>query len=184
MHPRSDHNAAALPCPFYLSVSSALPCVFGYRDHLANNVHHFDIPGAAPAARDRGGIAGGSAAFQSEIPSFPCRPTRGPISTSLCTKGDYWEFLLPFRVSPPPTPLLDQLAKNLDVTRRDDPLHADARAQRAASTNHFDYVPRSTKVDSPIDVALDFAARVYARTSRTFMITLVRSKLRTSRAAT
>src|SRR4030088_3748220 len=42
MHPRSDQNQRCLT--FYLSVSPRCR-VFSYRDHLANNVHHFDIPG-------------------------------------------------------------------------------------------------------------------------------------------
>ena len=43
MHPRSDQNQRCLT--FHLSVSPRCR-VFSYRDHLANHVHHFDIPGA------------------------------------------------------------------------------------------------------------------------------------------
>ena len=42
MHPRSDHDQRCLM--FHLSVSPRCR-VFSYRDHLANHVHHFDIPG-------------------------------------------------------------------------------------------------------------------------------------------
>ena len=42
MHPRNDQNQRCLT--FHLSVSPRCR-VFGYRDHLANHVHHFDIPG-------------------------------------------------------------------------------------------------------------------------------------------
>ena len=42
MHPRSDHMQRCLT--FQLSVSPRCR-VFSYRDHLANHVHHFDIPG-------------------------------------------------------------------------------------------------------------------------------------------
>ena len=42
MHPRSDNNQRCLS--FSLSVSPRCR-VFSYRDHLGNNVHHFDIPG-------------------------------------------------------------------------------------------------------------------------------------------
>ena len=41
MHPRSDQNQRCLT--FHLSVSPRCR-VFGYRDHLSNHVHHFDIP--------------------------------------------------------------------------------------------------------------------------------------------
>src|ERR1700761_4080494 len=42
MHPRSDINQRCLT--FQLSVTPRCR-VFSYRDHLANHVHHFDIPG-------------------------------------------------------------------------------------------------------------------------------------------
>src|SRR5450755_980831 len=42
MHPRSDNNQRCLS--FSLSVSPRCR-VFSYRDHLGNNVQHFDIPG-------------------------------------------------------------------------------------------------------------------------------------------
>jgi transglutaminase-like putative cysteine protease len=42
MHPRSDANQRCLT--FHLSVSPRCR-VFSYRDHLANHIHHFDIPG-------------------------------------------------------------------------------------------------------------------------------------------
>src|SRR5215467_14923677 len=42
MHPRSDSNQHCLT--FSLSVSPRCR-VFTYRDHLGNNVQHFDIPG-------------------------------------------------------------------------------------------------------------------------------------------
>src|SRR5712675_3219042 len=42
MHPRSEGNQRCLT--FHLAVSPRCR-VFAYRDHLANNVHHFDIPG-------------------------------------------------------------------------------------------------------------------------------------------
>src|SRR3569832_1272636 len=42
MHPRSDSFQHCLT--FSLSVCFCC-CVFTYRDHFGNNVHHFDIPG-------------------------------------------------------------------------------------------------------------------------------------------
>src|SRR5579875_2989285 len=42
MHPRSDQTQRCLT--FHLSVSPRCR-VFSYRDHLMNNIHHFDIPG-------------------------------------------------------------------------------------------------------------------------------------------
>ena len=42
MHPRSEGNQRCLT--FHLAVSPRCR-VFAYRDHLGNNIHHFDIPG-------------------------------------------------------------------------------------------------------------------------------------------
>ena len=59
MHPRSDNNQRCLS--FSLSVSPRCR-VFSYRDHLGNNVHHFDIPGRTLAAGDRSRSPGGTTA--------------------------------------------------------------------------------------------------------------------------
>src|SRR5580692_6890548 len=45
MHPRSEGGQRCLT--FHLSVSPRCR-VFSYRDHLGNNIHHFDIPGQHP----------------------------------------------------------------------------------------------------------------------------------------
>ena len=42
MHPRSEGNQRCLT--FHLAVSPRCR-VFAYRDHVGNNIHHFDIPG-------------------------------------------------------------------------------------------------------------------------------------------
>jgi transglutaminase-like putative cysteine protease len=90
-------------------------------------------------------------------------------------QGDYWEMLLPseFALS---TPALESLAEELDVRRRDDPLMV-LHQLNEQMYNHFEYVPKSTKVDSPIDLALLTHAGVCQDFAH-IMITLVRSKLR------
>ena len=117
MHPRSDQNQRCLT--FHLSVSPRCR-VFGYRDHLANHVHHFDIPGAAWAAGDCGGVAGGGAAGDLPIPAF-LTPDAWAELDAMVEQGDYWEMLLPSEFCEP-TPLLDELAREFNVCRRDDPL--------------------------------------------------------------
>ena len=96
MHPRSDQNQRCLT--FHLSVSPRCR-VFSYRDHLANQVHHFDIPGqhgqlvivaeslveAQPAA---------------PIPSF-LAPDAWDELDSMIEQGDYWEMLLPSEFATP-----------------------------------------------------------------------------------
>jgi uncharacterized circularly permuted ATP-grasp superfamily protein len=70
----------------------------------------------------------------------------------LIAGGDYWEMLVPGNFARP-TDLLRELAGELNVRRRDDPLTV-LRELNTAIYEAFDYVPQSTKVDSPIDVAL------------------------------
>ena len=45
----------------------------------------------------------------------------GPKSMPWCKMGDYWEMLLPSEFAQP-TPRLIELAKQMEVCRRDDPL--------------------------------------------------------------
>jgi transglutaminase-like putative cysteine protease len=66
--------------------------------------------------------------------------------------GDYWEMLAPSDFARP-TELLQELARELDIRRRDDPLTV-LRELNTAIYNVFDYEPQSTSVDSPIDDAL------------------------------
>ena len=170
MHPRSDQQQRCLT--FHLSVSPRCR-VFSYRDHLANNVHHFDIPGLH---RQLVIVAESLVEVQPavEIPSF-LAPEAWADLDSMVEQGDYWEFLFPseFCVS---TPSLDKLAADLDVVRRDDPLML-LHELNMRIFKHFDYVPRSTKVDSPIDVALASGQGVCQDFAHV-MITLIRTKLR------
>jgi transglutaminase-like putative cysteine protease len=170
MHPRSDQQQRCLT--FHLSVSPRCR-VFSYRDHLANNVHHFDIPGQH---RQLVIVAESLVEVQPafEIPSF-LAPDAWADLDSMVEQGDYWEFLFPSEFAQS-TPLLDALAKDLDVERRDDPLML-LHELNGRLYQYFDYVPRSTKVDSPIDVALESRQGVCQDFAH-IMITLVRTKLR------
>ena len=170
MHPRSDQQQRCLT--FHLSVSPRCR-VFSYRDHLANNVHHFDIPGQH---RQLVIVAESLVEVQPaiEIPSF-LAPDAWADLDSMVAQGDYWEFLFPSEFAAP-TPLLDELAAGLNVNRRDDPLML-MHELNAGLYQYFDYVPRSTKVDSPINVALESRQGVCQDFAH-IMITLVRSKLR------
>jgi len=170
MHPRSDQNQRCLT--FHLSVSPRCR-VFSYRDHLANQVHHFDIPGQhgqlVIVAESLVEVAPSA-----QVPAF-LAPDAWNELDSMIEQGDYWEMLLPseFAIA---TPALDALAEELDVRRRDDPLMV-LQQINEQMFHHFEYVPRSTKVDSPIDLALLTHAGVCQDFAH-IMITLVRSKLR------
>ena len=147
MHPRSDSNQHCLN--FSLSVSPRCR-VFTYRDHQGNNVQHFDIPGEHTQLV----IIGESVVEQQALPDVPSclAPDAWGALDELIESGDYWEMLLPstFAVE---TPALTLLAEQMGVTRRDDPLML-AQELNERLFNYFEYVPRHTRVDSPIDEAI------------------------------
>jgi transglutaminase-like putative cysteine protease len=170
MHPRSDQNQRCLT--FHLSVSPRCR-VFSYRDHLANQVHHFDIPGQHGQLVI---VAESLVEVQpaQQIPAF-LAPDAWDELDNMIEQGDYWEMLLPSEFATA-TPALDALAEELDLRRRDDPLMM-LHQLNEQIFNHFEYVPKSTKVDSPIDLALLTHAGVCQDFAH-IMITLVRTKLR------
>ncbi len=147
MHPRSDAHQHCLT--FSLSVSPRCR-VFPYRDHLGNHVHHFDIPGEHSQLV----IVAESVVEQQNMPEPPgaLSPDAWDALDELVREGDYWEMLLPstFAVE---TPALVQLAEALDARRRDDPLTV-VRELNHRLFEYFEYVPRHTRVDSPIDEAI------------------------------
>ena len=170
MHPRSDERQRCLT--FHLSVSPRCR-VFSYRDHLGNQVHHFDIPGPHGQLVI---VAESLVEMQPavQIPAFLASGAWDDLDV-LVEEGDYWEMLFPSEFATP-TPELDALAERLDVRRRDDPLMVLHQLNRQMY-EYFAYKPKSTKVDSPIDVALTTRAGVCQDFAH-IMITLVRSKLR------
>jgi transglutaminase-like putative cysteine protease len=170
MHPRSDQGQRCLT--FHLSVSPRCR-VFSYRDHLANHVHHFDIPGQHGQLV----IVAESLVEIEPAPLVPAflHPDAWAELDAIVKQGDYCEMLFPSEFCTP-TPLLDQLALDFDLRRRDDPLMV-LHELNEKIYHYFDYVPKSTKVDSPIDVALESRKGVCQDFAHV-MITLVRSKLR------
>jgi transglutaminase-like putative cysteine protease len=167
MHPRSDANQRCLA--FSLSVSPRCR-VFPYRDHVGNNVHHFDIPREhsqlviiAESVVEREPTV--------QVPHF-LAPDAWEELDAIVAAGDFWEMLMPSDFAQP-TPLLLELGRELDSRRRDDPLmvlhHINAELYR-----RFDYVQRSTRVDSPIDEAIQSKQGVCQDFAH-IMIALVRS---------
>jgi len=148
MHPRSDHSQHCLS--FSLSVSPRCR-VFAYRDHYGNNVHHFDIPGE----HDQLVIVAESLVEQQilmDVPAF-LAPEAWQALDALVAQGDYGEMLLPSTFAQP-TPALLELAKKLNVVRRDDPLMVVHELNKSIY-EYFAYAPSSTRVDSPIDEAIE-----------------------------
>jgi transglutaminase-like putative cysteine protease len=147
MHPRSDAQQHCLA--FSLSVSPRCR-VFTYRDHLGNNVHHFDIPGDHTQLVI---VAESIVEMQHQVdpPRFLSADAWSALD-ALIESGDYWEMLLPstFAVE---TPAVTELALQLGAVRRDDPLML-VHELNQALFDYFEYVPRSTRVDSPVDEAI------------------------------
>ena len=150
MQPRSDGTQRCLH--FGLSTTPASR-VMMYQDHDGNIVHHFNIPGRHVAAH-----ASSPKRWSSALPVRRCRrrsaPAPGTDSTRATATGEFWE--LP---QPEPVHALDRAARRtlaqemrLERARRS-ARHA-APPERARSTTRFDYSPKSTRVDSPIDDAL------------------------------
>jgi transglutaminase-like putative cysteine protease len=166
IHPRTDTNQRCFS--FTLSVSPRCR-VFSYRDHLGNNVHHFDIP-----SQHRELVIIGRALVElQELSPIPeaLAPSAWHELDEIVRGGDYWEMLLPSKFARP-TPSLLKLAAELEVVRRDDPL----TLLRQLNTRLHDvmaYVPRSTRVDSPIDEAIESREGVCQDFSH-IMIALVR----------
>ncbi|HUB29014.1 MAG TPA: transglutaminase family protein [Terracidiphilus sp.] len=147
MHPRSDSSQHCLT--FSLSVSPRCR-VFSYRDHLGNNVQHFDIPGD----HNQLVVIAESVVEQQPLPDVPrfLAPDAWGALDDLIDSGDYWEMLLPSTYAVE-TPALINLASELNVIRRDDPLMLVHEINQRLF-DYFEYVPRSTRVDSPIDEAI------------------------------
>jgi transglutaminase-like putative cysteine protease len=144
--------------------------VSSYRDHLGNNVHHFDIPGRHTQL---------VITAKSLVESVPRDEPPAALGASawdeldaLVNKGDYWDMLMPSRFARP-TAGLQEFARELDVRRRDDPLTV-LRELNTAIYNAFDYVPQSTSVDSPIDEALS-ARKGVCQDYSNIMIALART---------
>ncbi len=124
--------------------------VLSYKDYLGNMVHHFDVPSPHRQLLIR------SEALVDMQPQPPLPESLDPDSWRdldvQIAGGDYWEMLMPSQFVQP-TELLDKLARELNVVRRDDPMSL-FRELNYKIYNAMEYVPKSTKVDSPIDEAL------------------------------
>jgi transglutaminase-like putative cysteine protease len=147
MQPRSEAIQRCLKFELTLR-PSARPS--HYRDPLGNIVHHFDIPGQHTQL-----VIKAESLVEMQTPEPLPRalaPSTWDELDAMVAAEDYWDMLMPSHFARP-TDLLRELARELRVERRDDPLTV-LRELNTAIYNHFDYVPQSTSVDSPIDDAL------------------------------
>jgi transglutaminase-like putative cysteine protease len=147
MQPRSEWRQRC--ASFFVKVLPRAR-VLNYRDHLGNQVHQFNV-----AAKHTELLITAEAMVETFEPEFI--PDSLPDQAwaqldDLLAKQDYWEFLLPSEFAEP-TPLLLELAASLRVERRADPLSL-VRQVNEGVYRHFEYVPKHTDVNSPIDHAL------------------------------
>jgi transglutaminase-like putative cysteine protease len=148
MQPRTEGAQRCLS--FQLTIDPRAQ-VFFYRDYLGNSVHHFDVPGKHALLRI---IAESLVEVQTPEP-LPPRLDEGDWNRldEMVTTGDYWELLMPSQFAQP-TEALTRLICDLQVQRRDDPLSF-LNELNGAIFDWFDYVPKATRVDSPIDTAIE-----------------------------
>jgi transglutaminase-like putative cysteine protease len=147
MQPRTDARQRCLS--FSLDVSPRASMMM-YRDFFGNAVHHFDIPGQHELIE---------VAAQAVVEVLP--PLVVQASTvadweeldARVAQGDYWEMMLPSQYARP-TELLEKLRERLDFRRRGNPLEL-LRELNTQMYEFFEYAPNTTKVDSPIDEALE-----------------------------
>ncbi len=141
MQPRTDARQRCLS--FSLDLSPRANVIM-YRDFFGNAVHHFDIPGQHEV------IEVGAQAVVEVLP---------PLAASAAEAGNWKELdarvalLLPSQYARP-TELLEKLSAALDLKRRGNPLEL-VQKLNAELYEFFEYAPNTTKVDSPIDEALE-----------------------------
>lgn len=125
--------------------------ILNYYDHLGNQVDHFNIPGEHSRLTIRAYSRVEVRPLLNLPPALP--PTAWQGLDELTRQGEHWEMLVPSFFAKP-TELLDGLAHELKVQRRADPL---TLLQELTNQLHetLAYAQEETKVDSPIDVALE-----------------------------
>ena len=147
MQPRAEGGQRCLKFELHTQPRAR---ILGYRDHLGNIVHHFDIPGKHSQLK----ITAESTVEIAPAPPLPESLDAGAWEAmdAIDRSGAYWDYLAPSQYAFK-TELLAELARELRVKRRGDPLSL-LREISAAIYESFDYKPQSTSVDSPIDDAL------------------------------
>jgi transglutaminase-like putative cysteine protease len=146
MQPRSEANQSCLS--FTLDVNPPAN-ITQYRDFTGNTVHHFDIAGSHTEVKV---TAQSTVQVQEAGAPRPSEAGDWPDLDALTAGDDYWEMLLPSQFAHS-SEALEQLAKELKCERRLGPLELLTELNEGIY-KLFAYVPNSTKVDSPIEDAL------------------------------
>ena len=146
LQPRSESNQRCLT--FSLDVNPPAN-ITQYSDFAGNTVHHFDIAGSHKEVK----VTAQSTVQVQAVPAPRSSEAGDWADLDALTSGDdYWEMMLPSQFAHS-TETLQQLAKELKCERRGAPLEL-LTALNEGIYRSFNYVPNSTKVDSPIEDAL------------------------------
>ena len=165
MQPRSEGLQRCIR--FGLSTSPASR-VRMYQDHDGNIVHHFNIPGRHPRLT----VTAEALVDCAPMPPLPAlSPGAWERLDGLTTSGEFWEVMNPSTFACT-TPALQQFARELGLERGPDPLQMLLRLTKDIY-DRFEYSPKTTNVDSPIDDALELRRGVCQDFSH-IMIALVR----------
>jgi transglutaminase-like putative cysteine protease len=130
--------------------------LFAYRDHLGNAVHYFDIPGHHTRL-DITAEAVVDILLGNEVPEELSVETWQAIDAEAAT-GASADWLAPSRFACE-TPTLKAFAESIQLARDNDPISVLRRLTKTLYDS-FAYEPRTTRVDSPIDHALEARAGV------------------------
>jgi transglutaminase-like putative cysteine protease len=166
VQPRSD---ASQRCVQFRLTTTPTSRVLMYLDHDGNAVHHFAVPGrhARLTVTTEALVECGPA------PLVPFDLGRGSWDRldALTVSGEFWELQNPSPFARPSERLAD-FAKAINWSRGADPL-AVVRRLNMEIYDRFEYRPQSTRVDSPIDEALEARSGVCQDFAH-IMIALVR----------
>jgi len=152
MQPRSEGPQRCLS--FQVTVTPRTR-VQSYRDYLGNTVHHFDVPSAHRHLM----IVGEAMVDVAPAPALPPRLEAGAWQQldAQLECGDFWEMLTPSQFAQW-TDLIEAFANEQGVPDREEARRRDAlellTGLNSAVHDAISYVPKSTRVDSPVDDAL------------------------------
>ena len=144
--------------------------VFAYQDPEGNIVHHFDVPARH---RELTIVAESVVEFVADL-AVPqaVAPSTWDVLAEESTRERFFELLEPSHFARP-TEALQAFGSEVGLARTEDPLTL-LRRLNSQMYEAFEYVPQSTRVDSPIDDALA-ARQGVCQDFAHVMIALVRS---------
>lgn len=147
LQPRSDTRQRCLTSSIQVTPRAN---VMVYRDFYGNAAHHFDIPGKHQSIE---------VLSEATVEMLPRLDLEGMRQSSweeldeLVSHGDYLEMLQPSQFARP-SELLLRLRHEFAVEQRSGEPLALLKELNSAIYDHFDYAPNTTRVDSPIEEAL------------------------------